>query len=149
VKRFYIKGLGGLHRGCRQFEPVIAHQPLQPQSSAGFSGNNFKSDDLKWPLKEAHFGSGAIMMPLSNGCSKRRTYFKGPSTAWQRSMQGRHPGGGYGTIGPSGLKLLVAYENTVAYQPRFDFYGIGERSFRKNISIEMDEAITRAIRPSK
>jgi hypothetical protein len=51
--------------------------------------------------------------------------------------------------GASGLKLLVAYENTVTYQPRFDFSGIGERSVKKNISIEMDKAIGRALRSAK
>ena len=53
-----------LHRGCRQFEPVIAHHPLKPDKSAVFSGNNSKSDDLKWPLKEVHFRSGAIIKQL-------------------------------------------------------------------------------------
>ncbi len=39
-----------LHRGCRQFEPVIAYHPLQPQSSAGF-GFGFSRCDLKNFLK--------------------------------------------------------------------------------------------------
>ena len=47
------------------------------------------------------------------------------------------------------MKLLVAYENTVTYQPRFDFYGIGERSVRKNIGVEMDKAIGRALKSAK
>jgi hypothetical protein len=47
------------------------------------------------------------------------------------------------------LKLLVAYENTVTYQPKFDFYGIGERSVRKNISIEMGKAIAGAVSSAK
>jgi hypothetical protein len=68
---------------------------------------------------------------------------------WQRPKQGKRSGGGFGTTGPSGLKLLVAYENTVTYQPRFDFYGIGERSVRKNIGIEMDKAVARALRSAK
>ena len=67
----------------------------------------------------------------------------------QRPKQGKQSGGGYGTTGASGLKLLVAYENIVTYQPWFNFYGICERSVRKNISIEMDKAITRAVRPAK
>ena len=67
----------------------------------------------------------------------------------QRPKQGKRSGGGDGTTGPSGLKLLVAYENTVTYQSRFDFYGIGERRVRKNISIEMDKSITRAVRSAK
>ena len=41
-----------------------------------------------------------------------------------------------GTIGQSGLKLLVAYESSTQYQPRFDFYGIAQRSVRTNIAKE-------------
>jgi hypothetical protein len=80
-------------------------------------------------------------------------YFREPSMVLlgygQHPKQGKQSGGGYGTTGASGLKLLVAYENTVTYQPRFDFYGIGERSVKKNISIEMDKAIGRALRSAK
>ncbi|HIN76456.1 MAG TPA: hypothetical protein EYM96_09775 [Rhodospirillales bacterium] len=43
------------------------------------------------------------------------------------------------------IKLLVAYESSTQYQPRFDFYGIGERSVRTNIGKEMDKAIGRAL----
>jgi hypothetical protein len=68
---------------------------------------------------------------------------------WQRPKQGKRSGGGFGTTGQSGLKLLVAYENTVTYQPKFDFYGIGERSVRKNISIEMGKAIAGAVSSAK
>ena len=50
--------------------------------------------------------------------------------------------GGSGTIGQ---KLLVAYESSTQYQPRFDFYGIGARSVRTNISKEMDKAVTKAL----
>ena len=42
-------------------------------------------------------------------------------------------------IGQSGLRLLVAYESSTQYQPRFDFYGIGERSVR-TILKEVDGA---------
>jgi len=83
---------------------------------------------------------------------KKNTFqgtINGVAGIWQRPKQGKRSGGGFGTTGPSGLKLLVAYENTVTYQPRFDFYGIGERSVRKNISIEMDKAIGRALRSAK
>jgi len=41
---------------------------------------------------------------------------------------------GSSTIGQSGLKLLVAYESATQYQPRFDFYGIAQRSVRTNIA---------------
>jgi hypothetical protein len=64
---------------------------------------------------------------------------------WQRPKKGKRSGGGYGTTGQSGLKLLVAYESTVTYKSRFDFYGIGESSVRKNIGIEIDKAIARAV----
>jgi hypothetical protein len=80
--------------------------------------------------------------------NKKNTFqgtINGIEGIWQRPKQGKRSGGGYGTTGQSGLKLLVAYENTVTYQPRFDFYGIGERSVKKNIGIEMDKAITRAV----
>ena len=39
-------------------------------------------------------------------------------------------------IDQSGLKLLVAYESSTQYQPRFDFYGIAQRSVRTNIAKE-------------
>jgi len=58
-------------------------------------------------------------------------------------------GDGGGTIGRSGLKLLVAYESSTQYQPRFDFYGIAQRSVRTNIGKEMDKAIARALQPTK
>ena len=83
---------------------------------------------------------------------KKNTFqgtINGVAGIWQRPKQGKRSGGGFGTTGPSGLKLLVAYENTVTYQPRFDFYGIGERSVKKNIGIEMDKAITRALKSAK
>ena len=48
-------------------------------------------------------------------------------------------------IDQSGLKLLVAYESSTQYQLRFDFYGIGERSVRTNISKEMNKAVARAL----
>ena len=47
------------------------------------------------------------------------------------------------------IKLLVAYESSTQYQPRFDFYGIGERSVRTNIGKEMDKAIGRALRSGR
>ena len=52
----------------------------------------------------------------------------------------------YGIKGKeTGSKLLVAYESSTQYQPNFDFYGIGERSVRTNISKEMDKAIARVL----
>jgi len=44
---------------------------------------------------------------------------------------------------------LVAYESSTQYQPRFDFYGIGARSVRTNISKEMDKAVTKALASGK
>ena len=58
-------------------------------------------------------------------------------------------GGVYGSTGPSGLKLLVAHESSVTYQPRFDFYEIGERSVKKNIGIEIDKAVARTLRSAE
>ena len=43
------------------------------------------------------------------------------------------------------MKLLVAYESSAQYRPRFDFYGIGERSVRTNVSKEMDKARRRKL----
>jgi hypothetical protein len=84
---------------------------------------------------------------------KKKNVFQGTingvAAIWQRPKQGKQSGGGYCTTGASGLKLLVAYESTVTCQPRFDFYGIGERSVKKNISIKMDKAIGRALRSAK
>jgi hypothetical protein len=68
---------------------------------------------------------------------------------WQRPKRGKRSRGGSGTIGQSGLKLLVAYESSTQYQPRFDFYGIAERSVRINVGKEMDKAIARALRSAK
>ena len=73
----------------------------------------------------------------------------GVAGIWQRPKHGKQSGGGYGTTGASGLNLLVAHENPVTYQPRSDFYGIGERSVRKNIGIEMDKTIGRALKSAK
>ena len=71
----------------------------------------------------------------------------GVSGIWQRPARGRRKRGGSGTIGKSGLKLLVAYETTTQYQPRFDFYGIAKRVVPKIIGKEMDKAIKRALQP--
>jgi len=68
---------------------------------------------------------------------------------WQRPKRGKRNRGGYGTTGQSGLKLLVAYESSTQYQPRFDFYGIGQRSVRTNISKEMDKEIIKVLASAK
>jgi len=73
----------------------------------------------------------------------------GVAGVWQRPKRGKRSRGGSGTIGQSGLKLLVAYESSTQYQPRFDFYGIAERSVRTNVGKEMDKAIARALRSAK
>ena len=73
-------------------------------------------------------GQGRIKRLLA----KKNTFqgtINGVADVWQRPKRGR---GGSGTIGQSGLKLLVAYESSTQYQPRYDFYGIGERSVRTN-----------------
>ena len=73
----------------------------------------------------------------------------GVASVWQRPKRGKRSRGGSGTIGQSGLKLLVAYESSTQYQPRFDFYGIAQRSVRTNIGKEMDKAITKALASAK
>ena len=93
-------------------------------------------------------GQGRIKRLLA----KKNTFqgtIKGVAGVWQRTKRGKRSRGGSGTIGQSGLKLLVAYENSTQYQPRFDFYGIGERSVRSNVAKEMDKAIARALRSAK
>ena len=93
-------------------------------------------------------GQGRIKRLLA-----RKNVFQGTiggvAGIWQRPKRGKRSRGGSGTIGQSGLKLLVAYECSTQYQPRFDFYGIGERSVRANIGKEMDKAIARALRSAK
>ena len=65
----------------------------------------------------------------------------------RRKKRGRQCDDPYSIQGKeSGLKLLVAYESSTQYQPRFDFYGIAERSVRTNVGKEMDKAIARALR---
>ena len=59
----------------------------------------------------------------------------GIAGVWQRPKRRRRSRGGSGTIGPSGLKLLVAYESRTYYQPRFDFYGIARRSVPKIVGV--------------
>ena len=89
-------------------------------------------------------GQGRIKRLLA----KKNTFqgtINGVAGVWQRPKRGKRSRGGSGTIGQSGLKLLVAYESSTQYQPRFDFYGIGERSVRANIGKEMDKAIARAL----
>ena len=73
----------------------------------------------------------------------------GVAGVWQRPKRGKRSRGGSGRTGQSGLKLIVAYESSTQYQPRFDFYGIGERSVRTNIGKEMDKAITKALASAK
>ena len=73
----------------------------------------------------------------------------GVAGIWQRPRRGRCSRGGSGTIGPSDLKLLVAYESRTHYQPRFDFYGIARRSVPKIVGREMDRAITKALQSAK
>jgi hypothetical protein len=50
-----------------------------------------------------------------------------------------------GRTGVGGLKLLVAYEPTAQYQPRFDLYGIAKRVVPKIVGKEIDRAIARAL----
>ena len=80
----------------------------------------------------------------------RRAYKGGVASIWQRPKRGRQRAGTYGVKGKqTGLKLLVAYESSTQYRPRFDFYGIGERGVRTNIAKEMDKAITKALASAK
>ena len=67
-----------------------------------------------------------------------------------RSKRGRQRAGTYGAKGKlTGLKLLVAYEPKTSYQPRYDFYGIGQRSVKSNITGEMNKAITKTLASAK
>jgi hypothetical protein len=71
------------------------------------------------------------------------------SLVHERPKQGKRSGGGFGTTGQSDLKSLVAFENTITYQTKFNFYSIGLRSVRKHISIEMGKAIAGALASAK
>ena len=65
-------------------------------------------------------------------------------------MRGRQRADTYGIRRKeTSLKLLVAYESSTQYQPNFDFYGMGKRSARTNISKEMDKAIARVLQSVK
>ena len=93
-------------------------------------------------------GQGRIKRLLA----KKNTFqgtINGVAGIWQRPKRGKRSRGGSGTTGQSGLKLLVAYESSTQYQPRFDFYGIAQRSVRTNIGKELDKAIARALRSAK
>ena len=93
-------------------------------------------------------GKGRIKRLLA----KKNTFqgtIGGVAGVWERPKRGKRSRGGSGTIGQSGLKLLVAYESSTQYQLRFDFYGIAQRSVRTNIGKEMDKAIARALRSAK
>ena len=46
-------------------------------------------------------------------------------------------------------EIEVSEHEFAQYQPRFDFYGIAQRSVRTNIAKEMDKAIGRALRSAK
>ena len=93
-------------------------------------------------------GQGRIKRLLA----KKNTFqgtINGVAGVWQRPKRGKRSRGGSGTIGQSGLKLLVAYESSAQYRPRFDFYGIAQRSVRTSIYKEMDKAVARAVRSAK
>ena len=82
------------------------------------------------------------------------TRFRNFSEVWCPKgvkKRGRQRTDTYGIKGKeTGSKLLVAYESSTQHQPIFwDFYGIGERSVRTNISKEMDKAIARALQSAK
>ena len=93
-------------------------------------------------------GQGRIKRLLANKNVFQGT-IGGVAGVWQRPKRGKHSRGDSGMIGQSGLRLLVAYESSIQYQPRFDFDGIGERSVRTNISKEMDKAVTKALASAK
>ena len=48
-------------------------------------------------------------------------------------------------MGPTGLKLSVAYEVTEQYRLGFNFYGIAKRGVPKIVGKEMDTAVERAV----
>ena len=68
---------------------------------------------------------------------------------WQRPKKGKQRAGTFGVKGQSGLKLLVAYEQTAQYQKRFDFYGIAKRTVNRIIGRELGKAIQQALKSAK
>ena len=44
------------------------------------------------------------------------------------------------------VRVEVSEHEFAQYQPRFDFYGIAQRSVRTSVGKEMDKAIGRALR---
>lgn len=76
-------------------------------------------------------GQGRIKRLLA----KKKTFqgtINGVAGVWQRPKRGRQRAGTYGVKGKqTGLKLLVAYASSTQYQPRFEFYGIAQRSVER------------------
>ena len=93
-------------------------------------------------------GQGRIKRLLNRKDTFQGT-INGVAGIWQRPKRGRRSRGGSGTIGPSGLKLLVAYDPRTHYQLRFDFYGIAMRSVPKIVRREMNRAITKALQVAR
>ncbi len=106
--------------------------------------------ELAAPRRSANLigGQGRIKRLLNRKDTFQGT-IGGVAGVWQRPKRGRRSRGGSGTIGPSGLKLLVAYGSRTHYQPRFDFYGIARRSVPKIVGREMDRAITKALQSAR
>ena len=90
--------------------------------------------------------------PIQKLLNRKNTFqgtVGGVSGICQRPDQGKLKRRGYGMTGKTGLKLLVAYEPTAQYQPRFDFYGIAERIVPVIVGKAMDRAIARAFASKK
>ena len=78
-------------------------------------------------------GQGRIKRLLA----KKNTFqgtINGVAGVWQRPKRGKRSRGGSGTIGQSGLKCWSLTKAPRSISPRFDFYGIAQRSVRTNVS---------------
>jgi len=100
-------------------------------------------------VKLNRYGNPLEARAASNVCRPKRTPFRELSMVLL--VFGKDPSVvsavvvAVARIDQSGLKLLVAYESSTQYQLRFDFYGIGDRSVRTNISKEMNKAVARVL----
>jgi hypothetical protein len=89
---------------------------------------------------------------IGSSFKSKSNYGKIKAGSWKlrtRSFWPKLKAHGSSATRASCLELLVVYENTITYQPKFIFYGIGERSVHKNIFIEMEKTITRTVKSAK
>lgn len=71
------------------------------------------------------------------------------SGVWQRPKRGKRRGGGYGTKGATGLKLLVRFQDPVQVKPRLAWWPTAERVFEQVWQREFDKAFARALATGK